>query len=109
MRLRAAGLTVAAAAAVGLAAGAVILPASAGSPRRAPGDAPAAVSPQVLSAMQRDLKLTPDGARARLTNETKAARTESQLRQKLGAQFGGAWLTADAGTLVVGVTSAADV
>jgi streptogrisin C len=61
-----------------------------------------------MAAMQRDLKLSAKAARTRLITEDKAARTEAQLRQALGARFGGAWLSADAGTLVVGVTSTSE-
>src|SRR5688572_13681352 len=108
MKLRAVVLAASAATAVGLVATAIVMPAGADSPSTTPStqDAvPAGVSPELMVAMQRDLKLSAKAARTRLITEDKAARTEAQLRQALGARFGGAWLSADAGTLVVGVTS----
>jgi streptogrisin C len=62
-------------------------------------------SPAVLSAMQRDLHLTAAQAKARLGVERTARSTEAGLRARLGATYGGAWLTNE-GRLVVGVTSA---
>jgi streptogrisin C len=61
--------------------------------------------PAVLSAMQRDLNLTADQARARLRTERTARSTEAGLRARLGASYGGAWITRE-GRLVVGITSA---
>src|SRR5688572_22194283 len=81
----------------------------------APANAPAgtaattvdAASPAMFAALQRDLRLSPDEARARLAREDKAARTDSRLRTRLGAAYAGAWLNKDATTLTVAVTSAA--
>ena len=56
------------------------------------------------SAMQRDLDLTASETKARLSDESKAARTERTLRKKLGSQFGGAWYDANTSRLVVAVT-----
>jgi streptogrisin C len=64
-------------------------------------DVPAAL----LSAMQRDLHLDPAQTRARLDLERTARSTEVGLSARLGASYGGAWLTDD-GRLVVGVTDA---
>ncbi|PPK69038.1 alpha-lytic protease prodomain-containing protein [Actinokineospora auranticolor] len=74
--------------------------------------APAAVgadaaSPEMLSAMARDLKLTPDQARQRIAREHKASSTEQALRGSLGNAFGGAWLDAGANTLTVALTDPA--
>jgi len=66
-----------------------------------------AASPDMMTALQRDLHLTADQARARLAREDKASRTEATLRRDLGASFGGAWLNADATTFTVAVTDAA--
>ena len=65
-------------------------------------------SPDMLSAMQRDLGLTADGARRRLMAEAAAVRVEGTLRAELGERFGGAWMNADGSQLVVGVTTDAD-
>ena len=66
------------------------------------------VSPDLLSAMQRDLGLTADGAKQRLASEAAAVRVEGSLRAALGSRFGGAWMNADGSQLVVGVTTDAD-
>lgn len=61
-------------------------------------------SPQVLSAMQRDLHLTEAQAQRRLVTEALAARLEPSLREELGGTFGGAWLNEDGSKLIVGIT-----
>jgi streptogrisin C len=61
----------------------------------------------MLSALQRDLGLTADAARARLGREDAASRADAALRKQLGKAYGGAWLSADAGALTVAVTDAA--
>ncbi|MGH3736627.1 MAG: S1 family peptidase [Micromonosporaceae bacterium] len=68
------------------------------------GSTPAGVPEQLVSAMQRDLGLSPDQARARLASDERARRTEPPLRKRLGAAFGGSWLAGEAGTLTVAVT-----
>ncbi|MFP2907616.1 ricin-type beta-trefoil lectin domain protein [Pyxidicoccus sp. 3LFB2] len=72
-------------------------------------EAPAAqdVSPEIVSAMRRDLGLTEAQVHRRLAFEAKAPGLEKALRQQLGAKFGGAWLDADGGQLIVGVTDEA--
>ncbi|MCP2167576.1 S1 family peptidase [Goodfellowiella coeruleoviolacea] len=65
-----------------------------------------AASPEMFSAMQRDLGLTADQARTRMAQESAAATTEQQLRASLGESFGGARFDAASGKLVVGVTRA---
>src|SRR5687768_2078111 len=57
--------------------------------------------------MERDLGLPPAQAFQRLTLEAEAVGVERTLRQDLGAAFGGAWLDAERGTLVVGISDAA--
>jgi streptogrisin C len=63
----------------------------------------------MVAAMARDLRLTPEQARARIDREATAARTESTLKARLGPDFAGAWLNADATELVVGVTTASQI
>ncbi|ROP38580.1 alpha-lytic protease prodomain-containing protein [Saccharothrix texasensis] len=63
----------------------------------------------MVAAMARDLRLTPDQARARIQREAVATRTESTLKARLGPGFAGAWLNADATELVVGVTAASQI
>jgi len=62
-----------------------------------------AASPEMLAAMQRDLGLSADQARARLAKEDLASRMATKLETQLGEDFGGAWLS-DTQELVVGVT-----
>jgi streptogrisin C len=83
-------------------AGLVTVPAVAAAPEAVPS-----VSPEMLSAMQRDLHLTPEQAQRRLASEAVAARLELELRGKLGSTFGGAWMSEDGSKLVVGVTDVA--
>ncbi|MFY0524759.1 ricin-type beta-trefoil lectin domain protein [Archangium gephyra] len=64
-------------------------------------------SPELLSAMQRDLGLNGEQARRRLVSEAKAARLEQKARENLGTTFAGAWLNQDGSTLIVGVTDEA--
>ncbi|ADB33067.1 peptidase alpha-lytic pro domain protein [Kribbella flavida DSM 17836] len=64
-------------------------------------------SAPMLAALARDLKITPDEARARLARETTAAEAERFLRTTLGTAFAGAWLDRDASTLTVGITDPA--
>jgi streptogrisin C len=71
-----------------------------------PAVPPTVDAPGLLAAMQRDLDLTAEQARDRLVAERAARSVEAELRARLGAAYGGAWLSADGG-LVVGVTSEA--
>ncbi|MFJ8195138.1 alpha-lytic protease prodomain-containing protein [Streptomyces sp. NPDC096094] len=94
------------------------LPAAASAaPPPAPGAQPGAartlgagkVSPQVLRAMQRDLRLTPEQATARLVNEAEAGTRAGMLRNTLGDRFAGAWVSgATSAELTVATTDAAD-
>ncbi|AQS66141.1 alpha-lytic protease prodomain-containing protein [Streptomyces pactum] len=64
---------------------------------------------QVLRAMERDLKLTPEQASARLVNETEAGTRAGMLRNTLGDRFAGAWVSgATSAELTVATTDAAD-
>ena len=64
----------------------------------------AAASPEMLAAMQRDLKLTASQAVTRLAKEDAAGAAAERLRTDLGAGFGGAWLAPDDQRLVVAIT-----
>ncbi|WP_246356877.1 S1 family peptidase [Pyxidicoccus fallax] len=73
-----------------------------------PSSAEAAdVSPEIVSAMRRDLGLTEEQVHRRLEFEAKAPALEKRLREELGETFAGAWLDADGGQLIVGVTDEA--
>ncbi|WP_240360327.1 S1 family peptidase [Pyxidicoccus caerfyrddinensis] len=65
------------------------------------------VSPEIVSAMRRDLGLSEEQVHRRLAFEAKAPQLEKSLREQLGAKFGGAWLDAEGGQLIVGVTDEA--
>ncbi|MFI9008282.1 S1 family peptidase [Actinosynnema sp. NPDC053489] len=69
--------------------------------------APAGQDAEVLAAVQRDLGLDADGARARLAADERSADTARGLRKRLDDRFGGAWIDAG-GALTVGVTRASD-
>ncbi|WP_086822214.1 S1 family peptidase [Allokutzneria sp. NRRL B-24872] len=82
-------------------AAAFTLPAAAA----ATGDAFA--SPEMLTAMQRDLGLTADQATARVTNEMKAAEADASLRGTLGDSYAGSHFANGSAKLTVSVTDAA--
>jgi streptogrisin C len=110
--LAAAAILLPAGAAVAVAAPATAAPAAPAAPANpgnvaasAPADSGAG-SPEMLAALQRDLKLSADQVRVRLGREAAASDTQAVLRVKLGASYGGAWLSADAATLTVAVTDA---
>ncbi|MFD0201473.1 MULTISPECIES: S1 family peptidase [Saccharothrix] len=69
---------------------------------------PAGQEAEILSAIQRDLGLDADQARARLAADERSADTARGLRKRLDGRFGGAWIDSS-GTLTVGVTRASDV
>ncbi|MFR9775356.1 S1 family peptidase [Micromonospora sp. MS34] len=66
-----------------------------------------AASPAMLAAMQRDLGLAADQARARIARDDKGSHLDARLRKTLGSAYAGGWLTDDANTLVVAVTTKA--
>ncbi|MFI6978704.1 S1 family peptidase [Embleya sp. NPDC050154] len=71
---------------------------------------PAPIAPEgVVEALQRDLGLTETAAKARLANEYRAAIQEPALRQRLGADWAGAWLSGDSAQFVVATTDRRDV
>ncbi|OKA09890.1 carbohydrate-binding protein [Amycolatopsis regifaucium] len=65
------------------------------------------VQSEIVAALSRDLKISPDQARTRLANEQKAAHTDSALKARLGSSYAGSWLDAAGTTLTVAVTDAA--
>ncbi|MER7788510.1 S1 family peptidase [Streptomyces sp. NPDC097640] len=65
---------------------------------------PAEVPAEMLDSMRRDLGLTADEARARITNEYRAGTATPALRQSLGTAFGGAWVTGKTAELTVATT-----
>jgi len=64
------------------------------------------VSPGMLAAMRRDLKLDDGQIAARLRTEAAAPIIEKRLRARLGSAFAGAWIPPGASKLTVAVTSA---
>jgi streptogrisin C len=69
--------------------------------------AQALAAPQTLEAMQRDLGISADQARARVRKEAWATRTDRALRRALGGSYSGAWMNATGDQLTVAVTNAA--
>jgi streptogrisin C len=69
--------------------------------------AQAGVAPQTLAALQRDLGLTEDQARARIRKDRWATRTARALRTTLGDTYAGAWVNREGTQMTVGVTTAA--
>jgi streptogrisin C len=82
---------------------AVTIPALAGTGPSG-GETPSGTDSRMITAMQRDLDLTATEAKTRLVNEEQARKTEPGLRKSLGTDFGGSWLSGDAGALTVAVT-----
>jgi streptogrisin C len=74
-----------------------------------PPPPPLAADRGLVAALVRDLHLTPYQAIARIGREAAAARAESTLKARLGPDFAGAWMNADATELVVGVTTASQI
>ncbi|GGM43961.1 serine protease [Longimycelium tulufanense] len=64
-------------------------------------------SPEMLSAMERDLGLTADQVKERLASEHAANEAEQKLRGSLGGNYGGAYYDAETRKLIVGVTDLA--
>jgi streptogrisin C len=71
----------------------------------APDNAP---SPELLSAMQRDLGLSEEQAMRRVAYEEAAMSIQKTLKAELSDRFGGAWMNKDGTQLFVGVTNEAD-
>ncbi|WP_051837802.1 S1 family peptidase [Streptomyces sp. NRRL WC-3742] len=70
--------------------------------------APVAPAPgALLQALQRDLRLTPQAAEARLAGEARAAATQEALQRALGERWAGAWLGESDTTLTVATTDPA--
>ncbi|MGW2764343.1 S1 family peptidase [Streptomyces sp. NPDC001275] len=77
-------------------------PAGAATPAAAP-----APSPGLLQAMQRDLGLSAQQAKARLAAERTAMAAEPKARAAAGSAYGGSWFDDETGRLTVAVTSGA--
>lgn len=82
------------------------LPASAADSPAGSAEAPA--SPELLSAMQRDLGLTRSQTEARLAAEKTATAVERKAKRAAGSSYGGSWFDAESGKLTVAVTRGAD-
>ena len=65
------------------------------------------IPPEVLAAMQRDLGLTADEARTRISNEYRAGQAEPGWRKNLGSSYAGTWVTGNTAELTVGTTDQA--
>ncbi len=66
--------------------------------------------PGMVEALQRDLRITKEQARARLINEARLAPIEARLRKMLGNRFGGSWFVGtNAQILTVATTDPADL
>ncbi|OXM51333.1 alpha-lytic protease prodomain-containing protein [Amycolatopsis alba] len=62
---------------------------------------------EVLAALSRDLKISPEQAKLRLASEQRAAIADDTLKRQLGTSYGGSWLDTTGTTLTVAVTDAA--
>ncbi|CAM3011304.1 S1 family peptidase [Saccharomonospora xinjiangensis] len=69
---------------------------------------PTTAADPVVQAMQRDLGLTKQEAEQRLRSEAEAREVHETVSERLGSDFAGAHYDAERGTLVVGVTDAAE-
>ncbi|WP_181776404.1 alpha-lytic protease prodomain-containing protein [Amycolatopsis pittospori] len=65
------------------------------------------VTPAVLDAMRRDLGLSADAAKTRLTAEARAAKVEKNITAALPGSYSGSWFDPGRNALVVGVTDPA--
>jgi len=63
--------------------------------------------PALLTALQRDLGLSVDAAKARLAREARGQATEAAAQRDLGAAFAGAWFDPATGKVIVGTTDPA--
>ncbi|MBC7273220.1 MAG: S1 family peptidase, partial [Streptomyces sp.] len=73
-------------------------------PAAADDSPPASLSPGLLTAMERDLGLSPAEATTRLTAERRATGLEPTARRTAGSAYAGSWFDADSGKLTVAVT-----
>jgi streptogrisin C len=92
-----------------LALGLAVLPAGVASAGPTVSQRAADGTAAVLAAMQRDLGLSPDAAKARFAQQAQAMAADRSLQARLGQSYGGAWFDAASGRLVVGVTDAGRV
>ncbi|WP_410657119.1 alpha-lytic protease prodomain-containing protein [Amycolatopsis sp. lyj-112] len=61
----------------------------------------------MLAAMSRDLKISPEQAKVRLASEQRAAVADTTLKKQLGTSYAGSWLDGTGTTLTVAITDAA--
>ncbi|MBV8934026.1 MAG: S1 family peptidase [Kutzneria sp.] len=66
-----------------------------------------AISPDLATALRRDLGLDPEKAKTRFAQQVQAAALADSLRGVLGAAFGGSWFDATTGKAVVATTDPA--
>ncbi|GIE80292.1 hypothetical protein Aph02nite_62420 [Actinoplanes philippinensis] len=92
----------------GAAAVAFTLPSLAGTEEtggsKSSNSTPGGLSPELLSAMKRDLGLSGEQAATRLARSEWAGGVSATLAAQTGEDFGGAWLASDGTTLKVAVT-----
>ncbi|MEU5364264.1 S1 family peptidase [Streptomyces sp. NPDC005925] len=89
---------------LGSTAAAQALPAADGASSSKASAAEQPASAGLLTAMQRDLGLTPAQAKTRLSAEKKATALEPKVRRTAGAAYGGSWFDAATNRLTVAVT-----
>ena len=89
---------------LGSTAAAQALPAADGASSSKASAAEQPASAGLLTAMQRDLGLTPAQAKTRLAAEKKATALEPKVRRTAGAAYGGSWFDAATNRLTVAVT-----
>lgn len=103
---------IAAATAAVAALGISTLPSVAGAeeaaPTKAEQSATEGAAPGLLKAMERDLDLTTDQAKARIANEAEALKLEPTLRKDVGSQFAGSWVTGKTAKLVIATTDSSE-
>lgn len=91
------------------AAGAATLAVAVQSTAAAAAPARPGAADEVLAAMQRDLGLTAAQANTLRAQQSRAVGLDADLRDALGADFGGSWFDAASGKLTVAVTDKARV
>jgi streptogrisin C len=89
------------------AAAAITVPAIATTGEEERNPAANSAEPELLAALQRDLRLSADQAQRRLDSERAATRTLAELRQDVSTAYAGGWLNKDSGQLMVAVTDSA--
>jgi streptogrisin C len=75
-------------------------------PGAATSSVPTALTPGMVTAMERDLGITKDELPARIAAEFRATKVERALSRGLGTSYAGTWLAKDATAIVVATTDA---